>query len=91
MDKDRVEIGYQIDFSKYCPHLKDHSPTRPVQLFFSPDTAIASETSCPQGGLPGVEQRSDSGFLVPINPDRIIVYCAGCQSLNGGFEKELDK
>jgi len=82
--------GLEVNFSEYCPYLSKHRPNRPVRLFFNLDEAgiIASETSCPNRGLPGVEKRSDSGFLVPINPDRIVVSCDGCFKLKGGFEQE---
>lgn len=86
---EHIVSGFKIDFADYCPFLKEHDPKNPSGLFFTPDTAIASETHCSNGGLPGVEKRSDSGFLVPINPDKIIVSCEGCSKLKGGFEEEL--
>lgn len=86
---EQINSGFRINFAEYCPYLKEHDSGNPTGLFFTPDTAIASETHCSHEGLPGVEKRSDSGFLVPINPDRIVVYCSGCSKLAGGFEQEL--
>ena len=88
---ERVDNGYQINFANYCPFLKANDSKNTSGLFFTPDVSIASETHCSHGGLPGVEQRSDSGFLVPIYPDRIIVNCTGCTKLSGGFEERLEE
>lgn len=87
-----VSVGYQIDFANYCPLLMKIAPKRPVGLFFNSaeEGIVASETACTNGGLPGVEKRSDSGFLVHVNPDRIVAYCQGCAQLPEGFEEQID-
>jgi len=80
----------EVNFSEFCPYLEKHAPRLPVRLFFELyPGVIASETHCPNGGLPGIEKRSDSGFLIPIYPDRLIVSCEGCSKLKSGFEEEL--
>jgi len=91
MEKE-IKVGFQVDFARYCPVLKESPPVRPVGFFFDTQAKdlIASETGCPNGGLPGTEKRSDSGFLVPINPDSVVAYCSGCKKLNQGFEEKLD-
>lgn len=89
---ERTQSGVEINFSEHCSYLSRHGSCRPVRLFFNIDDTniIASETSCPNGGLPGVEKRSDSGFLVPIYQDKIVVSCDGCTKLKGGFEHKLE-
>lgn len=84
-----IKVGYQIDFANYCPLLRTKPPERPVGFFFNPATEgiVASETACVNGGLPGVEKRSESGMLVQLNPDRIMAYCGGCPKLEDGFEE----
>jgi len=87
-----IKVGHQVDFANYCPVLRKQPAERPVGFFFDceQEGLIASEVSCPNGGLPGVEKRSDSGFLIHINPDRIVAYCNGCTKLPQGFEKLLE-
>jgi len=87
-----IEVGYQVDFSHCCPVLKMDPPEHSVGFFFDTEEEglIASETACPNGGLPGVEKRSDSGFLVPTKPDCVVAYCNGCSKLKQGFEERLD-
>lgn len=86
-----IKVGYQIDFARLCPLLKKSSPVRPVGFFFDMEEKgiIASETACPNGGFPCVEKRSDSGFIVPINQERIVAHCEGCRYLQEGFEEQI--
>lgn len=89
---ERIATGIEVNFCDLCPYLKKNGVSRPVRLFFSADDPdiIASETGCPNGGLPGIEKRSDSGFLVPLNQDSIVAYCNGCPKLKAGFEKKVE-
>lgn len=89
MTTERTVSSLKINFCDYCPYLLSNGSSVPIEISFDQETSIASERLCPNGGLPGVEKRSESGFLVPINPDKIVVYCEGCDRQENGFEVSL--
>jgi len=80
--------GLPVDFSEICPHLKNNPPKKIVGFIFEigDQDVLASETACPNGGLPGVERRKPTEFILPINTEvEIVAYCSGCQFFPSGF------